>query len=103
MFYILKLYVQRCLSFDFQNGTCYTDAECQTREGTASGSCAEGYGVCCVCKFLFPYFSKNLNSFHPFTLAISVANLYLGNFLCTQPYFFSLVCHQDGATESPTF
>ena len=44
--------------FDFQNGTCYTDAECQTREGTASGSCAEGYGVCCVCKFFFIYLFK---------------------------------------------
>merc|ERR1711976_1015967 len=31
-----------------RNGTCYTESECQTKDGTASGSCAEGYGVCCV-------------------------------------------------------
>jgi len=30
------------------NGTCYTQEECDSREGTASGSCAEGYGVCCI-------------------------------------------------------
>ena len=35
----------------FQNGTCYTEDECDSRGGSASGSCAEGYGVCCVCKY----------------------------------------------------
>jgi len=30
------------------NGTCYTAEECESRDGTASGSCAEGYGVCCI-------------------------------------------------------
>lgn len=30
------------------NGTCYTAEECASRDGTASGECAEGYGVCCV-------------------------------------------------------
>merc|ERR1719367_2155927 len=29
-------------------GTCYTAEECSDRNGVASGSCAEGYGVCCV-------------------------------------------------------
>lgn len=29
-------------------GTCYTTEECEDREGTADGSCAEGYGVCCI-------------------------------------------------------
>eukprot|EP00095_Tigriopus_kingsejongensis_P004673 maker-scaffold938_size78735-snap-gene-0.15 protein:Tk04673 transcript:maker-scaffold938_size78735-snap-gene-0.15-mRNA-1 annotation:"PREDICTED: uncharacterized protein LOC103511797" len=29
-------------------GTCYTDQECQTRNGMAMGTCASGYGVCCV-------------------------------------------------------
>jgi len=33
-----------------QNGTCYTKDECEEREGTSSGTCAEGYGVCCTCK-----------------------------------------------------
>jgi len=29
-------------------GTCYTEAECSERGGTSSGSCADGFGVCCV-------------------------------------------------------
>ena len=33
-----------------QNGTCYTDTECDELQGIPGGSCAEGYGVCCVCK-----------------------------------------------------
>ena len=31
-------------------GTCYTSKECLTKGGTASGSCASGFGVCCLCK-----------------------------------------------------
>merc|ERR1712156_650692 len=30
------------------NGTCYTAEECTSRDGVATGSCADGYGVCCV-------------------------------------------------------
>jgi len=30
------------------NGTCYTKSECTTKGGTASGSCASSFGVCCV-------------------------------------------------------
>jgi len=30
------------------NGTCYTAEECTARDGVATGSCADGYGVCCV-------------------------------------------------------
>jgi len=48
IFNIVKFANDPCLSSEMKNGTCYTDAECQTKEGTASGSCAEGYGVCCV-------------------------------------------------------
>merc|ERR1711997_646715 len=29
-------------------GTCYTSSECTTKSGLASGSCAAGFGVCCV-------------------------------------------------------
>jgi len=31
-----------------KSGTCFTAEECSTRDGVASGSCAEGYGVCCI-------------------------------------------------------
>ena len=30
------------------NGTCYTASECTSKGGTASGSCASSFGVCCV-------------------------------------------------------
>jgi len=30
------------------NGTCLTSTECENTGGTASGTCAEGFGVCCV-------------------------------------------------------
>merc|ERR1719418_409745 len=30
------------------NGTCYTAEECSDRDGVATGSCADGFGVCCV-------------------------------------------------------
>jgi len=38
-----------------KNGTCYTSEECSDRGGVSDGSCADGYGVCCICKyFIFP-------------------------------------------------
>ena len=33
-----------------RNGTCYTKEECSERNGLQMGTCAEGYGVCCVSK-----------------------------------------------------
>ena len=39
-----------------KNGTCYTQAECTERNGEESGSCASGFGVCCVCKYLIKNF-----------------------------------------------
>ena len=35
---------------DSYNGTCYSSSECSTRGGSTSGTCAGGYGVCCICK-----------------------------------------------------
>ena len=32
------------------SGNCYTKQECDELKGTAAGDCADGYGVCCVCK-----------------------------------------------------
>ena len=32
-----------------KNGTCYAQDECENKGGTGYGSCAGGYGVCCVC------------------------------------------------------
>eukprot|EP00095_Tigriopus_kingsejongensis_P004838 maker-scaffold713_size108309-snap-gene-0.14 protein:Tk04838 transcript:maker-scaffold713_size108309-snap-gene-0.14-mRNA-1 annotation:"hypothetical protein L798_10568" len=30
------------------NGTCYTSAECTSKGGAKSGTCAQGFGVCCI-------------------------------------------------------
>jgi len=29
-------------------GTCYTEGECEQRGGVAQGSCASGFGICCI-------------------------------------------------------
>merc|ERR1711935_354981 len=31
-----------------RNGTCYTSEECSTKGGSNDGTCASGFGVCCV-------------------------------------------------------
>merc|ERR1711990_940065 len=31
-----------------RNGTCYTSEECSNKGGTSDGTCASGFGVCCV-------------------------------------------------------
>jgi len=31
-----------------KNGTCYTAEECSSAGGTTDGTCANGYGVCCI-------------------------------------------------------
>ena len=37
-----------CGATNGYNGTCYTSSECSTLGGTASGTCASSFGVCCV-------------------------------------------------------
>lgn len=32
----------------YSNGTCITSSECSSRGGTSQGSCAAGFGVCCI-------------------------------------------------------
>jgi len=38
-------------SATFNNGTCVTSSECTSRGGTSQGTCAAGFGVCCVFTF----------------------------------------------------
>ena len=33
------------------NGTCLSSSECIGRGGTVSGSCASGFGACCIVEF----------------------------------------------------
>jgi len=49
IFNIVKFPNDVCISGSAtQNGTCYTAEECSSRDGVASGTCADGYGVCCI-------------------------------------------------------
>merc|ERR1719323_5644 len=35
-------------STQYRNGTCFTSSECGSKGGSSKGSCAAGFGVCCV-------------------------------------------------------
>lgn len=48
IFDLVKFPNDGCAGQGYRNGTCYTSAECDEKGGTASGTCAQGYGVCCV-------------------------------------------------------
>jgi hypothetical protein len=50
LFTVVQFQNQGCAASTGDNGTCMTTAECSGRGGVASGPCANGYGVCCVCK-----------------------------------------------------
>lgn len=41
------------------SGTCYNEIECLSSGGIAVDRCANGFGVCCICKF-YKCFSNNL-------------------------------------------
>ena len=48
IFNIVRFPNDACSSTSNFNGTCYTASECTSLGGTASGSCASSFGVCCV-------------------------------------------------------
>ncbi len=45
-----------CDGAGVRNGTCYTLQECLDRGGEADGSCANGFGVCCIS--IYKYLNK---------------------------------------------
>jgi len=47
-FQIVRFPNEVCVGTNSRNGTCYTSAECSDKGGTSSGSCADGFGVCCT-------------------------------------------------------
>ena len=49
-----------------KNGTCYAQDECDNKGGKGYGSCAGGYGVCCVCKRMFFIVFKLMEFNHNF-------------------------------------
>jgi len=48
VFQIVRFQNEMCPASTGEMGTCYTEAECTAKGGVASGSCATGFGVCCV-------------------------------------------------------
>ncbi len=45
---ILRFTNGPCQGGGNQNGTCYTEQECSSKGGNNGGSCASGFGVCCI-------------------------------------------------------
>lgn len=48
IFNVVRFQNTVCEGSNNQQGTCYTTEECENNKGEASGSCADGYGVCCT-------------------------------------------------------
>ncbi|XP_058792293.1 uncharacterized protein LOC131664866 isoform X3 [Phymastichus coffea] len=48
LFSVIRFPNSQCTASNSFNGTCYTRRECFAQGGTALGSCANGFGVCCV-------------------------------------------------------
>jgi len=47
-FNVVKFPNDVCEGSTSRNGTCYTKEECEDRNGKEQGSCADGFGVCCI-------------------------------------------------------
>ena len=50
LFSIIRFQNDICNVTVNEQGVCYTSHECEIRGGRAAGSCAAGFGTCCVCK-----------------------------------------------------
>ena len=48
IFNVIRFPNDECVGSGSLNGTCYTSEECTSLSGTASGTCASSFGVCCV-------------------------------------------------------
>lgn len=41
-----------CTATSGEYGMCLPESDCIGRRGILGGPCAQGYGICCVCKFI---------------------------------------------------
>jgi len=48
VFQIVKFNNEACTASDGNTGVCFTANECTAKGGVATGTCAEGFGQCCV-------------------------------------------------------
>ena len=46
-----------CQTTSGDTGACYSQKECGNLGGSASGTCANGFGVCCVSKYFLSFFN----------------------------------------------
>lgn len=81
LFTIIEFPNSRCQATSASSvydGICYHRTECENLNGTAIGQCANGYGVCCVCKcFIIIYTNLFVETFIQldFPVAIVVAKI----------------------------
>ena len=61
IFQVVRFPNEACNTTANDQGVCYTEAECQARDGTSSGSCASGFGVCCSCKTFLKFQNQNVH------------------------------------------
>lgn len=67
IFSVVKFPNSACTGTTAYNGTCYTTEECAIKDGTATGSCAQGFGVCCTFSLGCGTSSSENNTYHSMT------------------------------------
>jgi len=63
IFSVVKFPNDVCAGTNNLNGTCYTASECTTKGGTAAGTCASSFGVCCTFSLACGGTSKENNTY----------------------------------------
>lgn len=83
-----------CTSSSGLEGTCLPEYKCTESGGSTMGSCADGYGTCCVSKYLY-YKYYDLILFCPYFLLgtyCSFSAFLIGhNFILFQHYFSAMI------------
>lgn len=62
VFQVVKFTNTHCSGKTY-NGTCYTSAECSNLGGTTDGTCADGFGVCCIVRIAIGKSTSQNNSY----------------------------------------
>jgi len=70
IFQIIKFENAACNGTD-RSGVCFTESECDSMGGTGDGSCADGFGVCCI-KLIDKDGSSSMNNSHIVAIAADV-------------------------------
>lgn len=73
VFQVVKFKNAHCTATP-KNGTCFTSAECENIGGTSSGTCADGFGVCCIVTLTSGQSSSQNNTHISLTSTIAAGN-----------------------------